>query len=591
MSTTPARAEPARPTAAAVIAAVLPFLSAPVAFAVFGLASAQGGGLLQGLTQAWAEGGAAMFFVVLASGAGAFVCAALLFFGVQRGAAAALGCSAAAAVPIFAGALGPLVSLRELLTVLAAVDPADRLVILAAAVGETTNVTAFGFACGFALAGASAAGCAWGAVAQRGAARGLLLVSTAVHGLVALSSAVVLHRQATLGAAFRAVAHAAPAERVTLLAAADADLAAYRLPLLALVVALLLVAVVGAWALRGERAHAVLVPLFAVAGLTGLGASLATRGALNDTLSGAVPPPGPALVPLDGVPPSQRAPLFTVTATQVEVGGAPADEARLRAAMESAPMGSTPIALRADVAAGPLLDALSAAASSGKWAVELHGETTPAPVHFTSELRLVGEAMNAKERAVELRMAVAPLPCEPDCTYARSTDDGLSVGSEHWVAARPTETPEDQLRVVYLLHPTTLSPQALVRGALAAASHRAVLTIVFDDGTQGETEEPAPTGGGAREEIRGVVSQHRDEIRRCYEQALRAQPNLAGRVVVGWTVLPDGRTAEVSVEEDGLGDEPVAKCLLAAVRRWRFPKPEGGAAITVRYPWVFKPAQ
>jgi hypothetical protein len=31
----------------------------------------------------------------------------------------------------------------------------------------------------------------------------------------------------------------------------------------------------------------------------------------------------------------------------------------------------------------------------------------------------------------------------------------------------------------------------------------------------------------------------------------------------------------------------VADCVLARVRRWRFPEPKGGGEVVVTYPWIF----
>ena len=39
-----------------------------------------------------------------------------------------------------------------------------------------------------------------------------------------------------------------------------------------------------------------------------------------------------------------------------------------------------------------------------------------------------------------------------------------------------------------------------------------------------------------------------------------------------------------------LNDETVEQCVLARIRRWRFPAPTGGGVCVINYPWVFKAA-
>jgi hypothetical protein len=105
-------------------------------------------------------------------------------------------------------------------------------------------------------------------------------------------------------------------------------------------------------------------------------------------------------------------------------------------------------------------------------------------------------------------------------------------------------------------------------------------------------ESAAPAGGGmSREGIRAVVRAHRAELRACYENQLVGDPALAGTLVLGIVVQPDGAVRSVGLFEDALestteADEAVEACVLERVRGWRFPETRGGL-VGIRYPFVF----
>jgi len=89
--------------------------------------------------------------------------------------------------------------------------------------------------------------------------------------------------------------------------------------------------------------------------------------------------------------------------------------------------------------------------------------------------------------------------------------------------------------------------------------------------------------------IRSVVASHRDEVRRCYERALRARPGLQGRVTVRFAIAPSGRVRSVHAEASALGRD-LESCLEKRISRWRFPaaSPSRGE-VRISYPFVFAP--
>jgi TonB family protein len=77
-------------------------------------------------------------------------------------------------------------------------------------------------------------------------------------------------------------------------------------------------------------------------------------------------------------------------------------------------------------------------------------------------------------------------------------------------------------------------------------------------------------------------------IKACYENALKRNPNLKGRVVIRFTILETGSVADVSASQSTLGAPEVATCIMNTMRSWRTQfKPSG--PVTVEYPFLFTP--
>jgi hypothetical protein len=101
----------------------------------------------------------------------------------------------------------------------------------------------------------------------------------------------------------------------------------------------------------------------------------------------------------------------------------------------------------------------------------------------------------------------------------------------------------------------------------------------------------APTVSGSlnTEVIRRVVLRNLGQVRRCYENALRGNPALMGRLVPSFTIDAQGRVIAVRFTLNTLNDNTVTFCVEAALRRWIFPAPAGGVTVTVSYPMNFAP--
>ncbi len=108
---------------------------------------------------------------------------------------------------------------------------------------------------------------------------------------------------------------------------------------------------------------------------------------------------------------------------------------------------------------------------------------------------------------------------------------------------------------------------------------------------EGPSEPDTPKGGHlAPAVIQRVVRAAFGDLRRCYEDGLRASPNLVGRVTVKLVIDTDGHVAFAKAETSDLPDRRVVDCVVDRIRKVQFPSPEGGT-VTVVYPIVFSPGE
>lgn len=92
-----------------------------------------------------------------------------------------------------------------------------------------------------------------------------------------------------------------------------------------------------------------------------------------------------------------------------------------------------------------------------------------------------------------------------------------------------------------------------------------------------------------RGEIDDVVTRDWRRIRFCYQRALLARPELAGKIVIAFVIGADGRVYAASLAESTMGAPDVEGCIVERFRALRFPPTGGGGQVKVRYPFVFAP--
>jgi hypothetical protein len=75
-------------------------------------------------------------------------------------------------------------------------------------------------------------------------------------------------------------------------------------------------------------------------------------------------------------------------------------------------------------------------------------------------------------------------------------------------------------------------------------------------------------------------------IKACYENALKRNPGLKGKIRIRFTILETGGLSEIAVIENSMGSAEVAACITGFMRGWRTPFHPAGT-VTVEYPFVF----
>ena len=90
------------------------------------------------------------------------------------------------------------------------------------------------------------------------------------------------------------------------------------------------------------------------------------------------------------------------------------------------------------------------------------------------------------------------------------------------------------------------------------------------------------------EVIQRIVRQNFGRFRLCYENGLRSNPNLQGRVSVRFVIGRDGAVSQVGNGGSDMPDGGVVSCVVRAFYGLSFPQPEGGI-VTVVYPINFAP--
>lgn len=103
-----------------------------------------------------------------------------------------------------------------------------------------------------------------------------------------------------------------------------------------------------------------------------------------------------------------------------------------------------------------------------------------------------------------------------------------------------------------------------------------------------DAEKRPSNGRLPPETIQRIVRERYPKFRSCYEEGLRRDRNLIGRVTVRFVIGCDGTITSIEPVCTSMPDRDVVRCITEEYKPLRFPQPEGGI-VTVVYPIMFSP--
>ena len=102
-----------------------------------------------------------------------------------------------------------------------------------------------------------------------------------------------------------------------------------------------------------------------------------------------------------------------------------------------------------------------------------------------------------------------------------------------------------------------------------------------------EDAAPPIPQGDERRSIGDYIRDNSSEIKDCYARRLRERPTLSGKMVTRFDIGPSGRV--IGAMADGITDRELVLCVVTAVRKWEFDKPQSGGKLRIAYPFKFEP--
>ena len=83
-----------------------------------------------------------------------------------------------------------------------------------------------------------------------------------------------------------------------------------------------------------------------------------------------------------------------------------------------------------------------------------------------------------------------------------------------------------------------------------------------------------------RESLPKALENQEIAIQSCYEEALKREASLRGKLKIGYRVAKTGAPEGVKVEPSGFLDPKLVECTKKAAAAWKLPAPEGEATVS-----------
>ena len=93
-----------------------------------------------------------------------------------------------------------------------------------------------------------------------------------------------------------------------------------------------------------------------------------------------------------------------------------------------------------------------------------------------------------------------------------------------------------------------------------------------------------------RSAIMKVINRNQAQLQRCYERELLKDPKLAGKIQLRWFITAQGVVIQVKLKSSTMKNAAVERCIMNAVKRWKFPR-HSGAPVQIVFPFIFAPSK
>ncbi len=87
-----------------------------------------------------------------------------------------------------------------------------------------------------------------------------------------------------------------------------------------------------------------------------------------------------------------------------------------------------------------------------------------------------------------------------------------------------------------------------------------VSSIADERGIKSESRDP--------DKVSEVVNRHNSSIQYCYQRELKQNPDLKGKLVVRFTITPEGKVGDVKLISSTLNIPRIERCVVSRIRRW-----------------------
>ena len=236
-----------------------------------------------------------------------------------------------------------------------------------------------------------------------------------------------------------------------------------------------------------------------------------------------------------------------------------------------------------------LLAGVVVAAATGAIVVEIPGLGNPFTGGEGPEL-LSGEAdeddsvkgLAERKRAEQRRVAVQRR--RPSRAATPNADDAFELGGGY--VDDGSEGPEGPRGGSY-----ALPEDPSLEIDLSSGGGLKNLTVGTTALPEGATPEmPAPDRATLSEEaVQSVVRSRTKSMKICFEETLRGDDKVGGKIELAVTIEPNGSVSRATVSSPGFKGSRLGKCMTDKVKGWRFPSFEGEPS-TVEIPFVLQRA-